>query len=132
MSGGMKLELDPESVQSIASAAIFDHMTQEARENVLKQAVEALLTPTPSRGGYGIGKTPLQLAFERAITTAAHQAIQEKIANDPEVSAKIHELLGPLLNAALEAEAENYDTSLADHLGQALGSWLAEQARKER
>lgn len=128
---GMEIKLDPESVQSIASAAIFDHMSQEMRDSVLKQAVESLLTPG-KREYYGTGKTPLQTAFDQAIAQAAYKAVQEKIAEDPEVRAKIQELLGPLLNSALEAEAKDYNTSLADALGNALGSWLAEQARKER
>lgn len=127
----MDLKLDPEAVQSIASAAIFEHLGQEARDSIVKQAVEHLLTPEKSRTGYGTGKTPIQNAFDQAITTVAYKVVKEQIENDPDVQERILEILGPLLVSATEAEAkEGFDAMLADRLGSALGSWLADVARR--
>ena len=128
----MDLKLDPEAVQSIASAAIFDHLDQEARDSIIKQAVQHLLTPEKDRNSYGVGKTPLQRAFDQAISQAAHKVVREQIENDPAVQEKILEMLGPLLNSAMEAEAKELDTTLADKIGSALGSWLADVARSKR
>lgn len=130
----MEIKLDAEAASSIAAAAIFDSLSQDARDSVIKQAVQHLLTPTKdSRPGYyGSGKTPLQTAFDQALTNAAYKAVEEKVKNDPEIHAHIQELLGPLLNKTLEAEAEHFDTSLADKLGGALAQWLAEMAQNAR
>lgn len=129
----MDLKLDPEAVQSIASAAIFEHLGQEARDSIVKQAVEHLLTPEKSRSGYGYGagETPIQKAFDQAITAVAYKVVKEQIENDPAVQERILEILGPLLVSATEAEAkEGFDAMLADRLGSALGSWLADVARR--
>lgn len=125
----MEIKLDAEAAASIASAAIFDSLSEEARDSVIKQAIEHLLTPEKDRMRTNHGQTPLQTAFNQALNTAAYKAVAEKVSNDPQVTAKIDELLGPLLLKAIEAEAEHYDNSLSDKLGSALGQWLAEKAR---
>jgi hypothetical protein len=124
----MEIKLDSEAAASIASAAIFESLSQQAREDVVKQAIASLLVPKTERG-YGSGKTPLQLAFENAISNAAYRVVDDKIKNDPDVTAHIEELLGPLINSAIKAEAEDYSRSIADVVGQALGTWLYEKAR---
>lgn len=128
----MEIKLDAETVAGIASAAIFDSMSQEARDSVMKQALQFLLTPEKNRNGYGVGETPLQTAFNSAIQQAAFKVVKEKIENDLEVQNHIRHILGPLLISALDAEAEEYNSSLADALGNALGVWLANQARERR
>lgn len=128
----MEIKFDAEAAASIASAAIFDSMAEDARDSVIKQAIQALLTPEKDRNSYGVGKTPLQQAFDMAIRESAFRAVREKIENDPEVQANINKLLGPLLISAMNAEGEEYNSSLADALGGALGMWLSEQARKNR
>lgn len=127
----MEIKLDAETAASIASAAIFDSMSQDARDTVLKQAVQALLTP--DKGSYSSpGKTPLQKAFEQAIEAAAFKAVREKIETDLEVQEAITKLLGPLLVSAMNAESENYNSSISEAIGKALGLWLAERARLDR
>lgn len=126
----MEITFDAEAAATIASAAIFDHMTQETRDHVIKQAVQALLTPETDARGYSQNKkTPLQIAFEQAIRDAAFKAVREKIQNDPKLEAAILELLGPLLKAGIEGEAKEYGSSLANALGDALGVWLSDVAR---
>lgn len=127
----MKVELDGSAVAEIASNAIFQSMSEDARESVLKQAVQILLTPEKDHRNHAYGKTPLQLAFEQALHAAAYKAVQEKIAEDPEVRAKIDELLGPLILGAVKEESSTYNDSLATAIGAAVGNWLAARARGE-
>jgi hypothetical protein len=127
----MEIKLDGTAVAELASAAIFQSLSEQQRESVLKQAVEALLTPDKNHHSTAYGKTALQQAFEQAIRQAAYNAVHEKIAQDPEVRAKIDELLGPLLLAAVDAESSEYRDSLADAIGNAIGGWLAAKARGE-
>lgn len=128
----MELKLDPESMASIASAAIFDQMPQVSRDEVIKQAIEYLLTPEKDRHQFGsVGKTPLQQAFESALRNAAFRAVEEHVKNDPQVTAHIQELLGPMINSALEGEASLYNSHLADAIGAALANWLGQISRRE-
>lgn len=126
----MEIKFDAEIVTGVATAAIFDSMSQEVRDSVIKQALQYLLTPEKNRNGYGVGETPLQTAFNSAIQQAAFKVVKEKIENDLEVQNHIRHILGPLLISAIDAEAETYNSSLADALGHALGVWLANQARE--
>jgi hypothetical protein len=126
------LTLDPESIQSIASAAIFDSLSAEARENVVKQAIQHLLTPEKDRNHYNYGKTPLQRAFDQAIYSAAQKAVDDAVKNDPAVKARIDELLGPLITGAIDELSANYQDDFALKVGQALGNMLSDAARDRR
>ena len=127
----MEIKIDTESMAQIASKAIFDELSQEQRDKVLLQAVQALLIPETNRNSFHVGKTPMQVAFDQAIQQAAQKAVQERIANSPEIRAKIDELLGPILLKGLEASAEHYDYGLSEAIGSAVGNWLAQKARGE-
>lgn len=127
----MEIKLDAEAAASIASAAIFDSLSQDARDSVIKTAIEFLLTPEKNRNNYGAGETPLQQAFNNAIREVAFRIVKEKIENDPQVEEAILDLLGPLLTSAMKVEGENYESKLADAIGQALGVWLSNQARRD-
>jgi hypothetical protein len=128
------IQLDPEAVAGIATAAIFDSLSHESRESIVKQAVEHLLTPEKSRTStYGsVSKTPLQLAFDQAISQVAFKVVKEKIESDPRIQEKIEELLGPLLLGALAAESSQFDDELSGKIGEVLGMWIAECARERR
>lgn len=125
----MDLKIDSEALGQIAAAAIFEQLSQDSRDTVIKQAIEYLLTPHKGPG-YMVGRSPLQIAFETALQEAATKAVREKIADDEEIKQHINELLGPIVNKALAVEAEKYRTELADAIGVALGNWLAEQAQR--
>jgi hypothetical protein len=128
----MDLKLDPEAVQSIAATAIFESLDANAREEILKQAIQQLLTPEKDRSRYGYGKTPLQRAFDQAISEAAFRAVREKIEADPEVQARIDELMGPLVSNAVTEMSADYQDGLASAIGSALGAYLAQHARDSR
>lgn len=124
----MEIKLDPEAVASIASAAILQSLSAEQRDEVIKQAVSALLRPDEGRG-FGSGKTPLQKAFDSAIANAAYRVVQEHIANVPEVEEAILKLLGPVLNGIVKEQSSQYNDELSGVIGSAVGSWLADRAR---
>lgn len=128
----MEIKLDSEAAASIASAAIFESLSQDQRENVLKQAVQHLLTPEKeTRPGYfGNGKTPLQKAFEQALSQAAYRAVEEHVKNDPKINEMIVNMLQPLIMPALEEEASQHNYLLSNKLGAAIADWLAEVARE--
>lgn len=132
-SGGrlMEIKLDGAAVAEIASTAIFQSMTEEARETVLKQAVQSLLTPEKNHRMSGFGKSPLQQAFEQAIQAAAFKAVHDQIANDPNLQIAIDKLMGPLILGAVKEGAVRYDDSLSEAIGRAVGSWIAEKSRGE-
>lgn len=127
------INLDNDALASIASAAIFDSLSESARADILTQAVQYLITPVKNPNGYGAASaSPLQEAFQRSLQQAAYKAVEEKIKDDPIVSKQIEDLLGPLVNGALESEAENWNTSLSQEIGKAVGNWLNAKAREAR
>lgn len=126
------IKLDAESFAGIASAAIFDSLTEEARGDIIKQALEHLLTPESNRG-FGVKPTtPIQQAFNQAIQSVAFKVVRDKIENDPTITAEIEKLIGPMVLGAIDVESETHSTSLADAIGGAVGTWLAEAARLRR
>ncbi len=127
----MEIKLDAEAAASIASAAIFNSLSEDYRNEVIKQAVQHLIAPSaPSSGSsYRPGPSPIQQAFERALTTAAYTAVEEKVKTDPTIQAEIEKLLGPLINGVLEEESARYNNELSDRIGKALGDWIAEVSR---
>jgi hypothetical protein len=127
----MEIKLDSEAFAGIASAAIFESLAAESRELIIKQALQHLMTPTKAQFGTP-GITPLQEAFNQAIYQVATKTIREKIEEDPEVNKYIYDMLGPIITPPLEATATNYDNGLSDALGQALGNWLGDEARKRK
>lgn len=128
-----QINLDPETVRSIAAAAIFEQIGEESREKVLQQAVQFLLTPKKGdRYTYGADKTPLQLAFDEAISQVTREVVKDKIAEDPRIKAKIEELLGPVVMGVLEESSAVYDLTLSDKIGQAFGDYIAEISRENR
>lgn len=126
------LTIDSDAMAAVASAAIFDSLSEDVRTDILTQAVQYLITPVKSQHYATPSKSPLQEAFERSLQNAAYQAVEEKIKNDETVAAQINELLGPLILGAMAAEGASYNDGLANAIGQALGSYLAEQSRKSR
>lgn len=130
----MEIKIDGEAAASLASKAIFDSLDQATRDDVVKQALQYLMTPKKSDTWSSTpGKTPLQEAFDQAIWQVATKVVRDRVENDPEVTARVNELLGPLITKAIDGEAESgYKDALANEVGQALGNWLAAEARDRR
>lgn len=127
----MEIKLDAEAAASIASAAIFNSLSEDYRNEVIKQAVQHLIAPSKPSGSssWNPGPSPLEQAFNQALTSAAYRAVEEKVKTDPTIQAEIDKLLGPIINGVLAAEAQRYNNELSDRIGKALGDWIAEVSR---
>lgn len=126
----MEIKLDTDAAASIASAAILQSLSEENKQAMIQQALQYLMTPERDRG-YGLSKSPMQNAFDSALHQAAHKVVQDHIASLPEVETAITDLLGPLLNGVVKKQSENWNDELAGVIGNAIGDWLADKARRD-
>lgn len=78
----MDLNINNEQMVTLVTKAIFDSMTPESREELLKGAISSLMV-TRKQGHYGAtDKTPLQEAFELAAFRVAQTIIEEEMKGD--------------------------------------------------
>jgi hypothetical protein len=64
--------------QARLNEAIFSALTEEAREKLLKYALESVLQKS---SGWG-NRSPLQVAFDTAISNYANKVVAEHLEND--------------------------------------------------
>jgi hypothetical protein len=73
---GMTLIMDEAAVSQIITKAILEGLGTEQRDQILAQAVAFLTTPTKDNYGRA-GKTPLQNAFDMALSGCATKVARE-------------------------------------------------------
>lgn len=90
----MKLELSDEQIQSAVSAAILQGISQENRDVLIKSAIEHLITP-PNKESYQTSPSPspLQAAFNHAVSDIARNMCHEELKKDSAVKEKIREII---------------------------------------
>lgn len=97
------IKLDPGSVEALVHKAILEQIGEEARDKLIEGALRYLITQ-PQGGGYGPKVSPLQQAFNNALTAAANQVAMDLVATSPKIKERINELLGETLGALMGHE----------------------------
>lgn len=89
----MDIKFTDEQLQQVITKAIFDSLTTEQKEDLLKKAVSSLLQPR-ERSGYSSysKKTQLQEAYELAAYQVASSLIAEEMKNDEVFKANVKKL----------------------------------------
>lgn len=93
----MTINITPEALAPVVSAAILQHLSTEERDGLITQALQYLVTPPkPAPGSYGrdVPETPLQQALRIGVANAARQVIDEVIADSGLVK-QIRDVLQP-------------------------------------
>ena len=87
----MNINLNSEQMTELVGKAIFDTMTPEARNDLLKQSITHLLTKPNS--SYGSQRdNPLQEAFKSAAHMVAERYAAQQLSADPEFQANMQSL----------------------------------------
>lgn len=88
----MDLKLTGTDLEPIVAKAIVDMLTPEKRDELIRNAVENLIT---KRDPYNTGqkKSELQQAFDRAVGRIADKMVEEKLTNDSAIMAELEKLL---------------------------------------
>lgn len=118
----INLNMDKDKLNEIVTKAIMDSLDAKTKENVIAQAVAFL--NKPKEGGYYDPKwTPLQDAFNRAVEVVARDVSIEMVRNDPQLRAKIKELLDKAISKVMEKS----DDEVANTLARSIISWLSKE-----
>lgn len=118
----MDIKISDEQMQSIVSAAVLQAMGTEARDTVMKAAIEYLLTPkSDDRYSYSKPKSPLQRAFENAIEVYAMGAAREWLEEREDARQQIRDLYV----AAYQKMVTDYQPDLIDRIAQQMARALS-------
>jgi len=88
--------MNEEQMTALVSKAIFDGLTQEAKDQMLQKALRHLMTKEEKSYGYGPKRTPLEEAFQSAAFTVTRQIAEDRLSNDPEFKANIESMFADL------------------------------------
>lgn len=122
-----EFKLDLSDMQAAMATQIVASLTDEAREKIITEAVNALIAPQ-QREVYGGRKEAapslIQEAFTSAVSGMARTIAHDMIEQNPEVERRIREAAGAAILTWMEADY-NLTGALADALAETFRNKLA-------
>lgn len=87
----MDLKLDQDAMQALVAKTIFESLTPEKREEILKSAIAYLAMPQEAGSGYGSRRrdSPLEAAFKTAAEYVTTRIVTEQLKEDADFTAKV-------------------------------------------
>lgn len=118
----MEVKIDAESVKGFVAEAVLRSLDAEARERLIRQAIEHLLKPQESPFGARSERiSPLEVAFRQAVEMVARKMVAEQVASDPAIS----EAIGKLVAAGIRRlEERSSDPKVSDAIADTIGKWI--------
>lgn len=102
----MELNISDEKLAGVVSTAILGAISEGQRDTLVTDAIKYLLTVDEKSGGYSYPKrTPLQQAFDDALTRTCHTMVSDMLKNDEAIQAEIKSLISDAYKKALENRA---------------------------
>jgi len=100
---------NPEELKALVTEAIFRSLDSAKRDELIKDALVALMEPK-SRGNWDRDrKSDLQMAYEEAIRQIAYEEVRKALVENADVKAKILELVNKAFLAVLSDPSKNSD-----------------------
>jgi len=117
----MDIKLEPDALRDVVSAAILKSLDEGKRDALIESAIKHLLTP---QGGsaYHKAESPLQTAFNNAVSLVAQQVAVETMKNDATVQANIQALLTEAFTKVMSENREKTVSTIADAIVKGLSS----------
>lgn len=106
------LNLDGEALREATVQAIMGVLTPEVKAKMLENAVQAILNP--STDSWNKNKSPLELAFERAVEQVAHTEAKRMIEEDGVIRKRVKDLLRSTADKVLGADPDKLAQRMAD------------------
>jgi hypothetical protein len=106
------LDLDADALREATVQAMLGVLTPEVREKVLEQAIRALMVP--SSNSWEKGKSPIEVAFERAVDDLAVKEAQRLVAEDSVLAERIRALLRQTADKVLDSDPEKLASKMAN------------------
>lgn len=92
----MNISMNEEQMTALVSKAIFDSLTQDAKDEMLQKALRHLMTKDDKSYGYGPKRTPLEEAFQGAASTVTRRIATEHLENDEAFKMNLESLFADL------------------------------------
>jgi|GEM_PF-4842166 len=108
----LTIQLDPVALREATAQAIMGTLTPEVRENLLRSAISNLLNK--KTGEYGMGKTELEIAFDRATTEVARELVREYVKSDASFMEKLNALIRETADRILNMPVDKMAEKMAD------------------
>lgn len=108
----LTIDLDGEALREATMQAMLGVLTPEVKAKLLESAVQAILKP--STDSWNKKKSPLELAFERAVEQVAGVEAKRMIEEDGEMRERIKELLRTTADKVLNADTDKLAQRMAD------------------
>lgn len=99
----VNISMNEEQMTALVSKAIFDGLTQEAKDEMLQKALRHLMTKDERSYGYGLKRTPLEEAMQQSAFAVARKIAEDRIASDEGFKANIEALFIDLGKALFES-----------------------------
>lgn len=120
--GNANFSLDADAIKEIIRASIIQAIDADARERLISEAIQFLMTPQKKYAG-APNVAPITEVFNQAVHNATRDIIFEEFRENPEVKKAISDVVHPMVVKLCEG---NYD-GLPDAIGTAFAGWLAER-----
>jgi len=106
------LQLDGDALREATVQAMLGVLTPEVKAKMLESAVQAILRP--STNSWENKKSPLELAFERAVEQVANAEAKRMIEEDGTMRERVKELLRVTADKVLDADMDKLAKRMAD------------------
>lgn len=108
----LTINLDPVAMREATTQAIMGILTPDVRERILQDAIYAVLKPSTDSWDRGI--SPIQRAFNEAVSSLAYDMAKEHVKNDPSISVKLKLLVEETANRILGQDVDKLSEKMAD------------------
>lgn len=109
----MEISLKEIDMKEVVTKAIFDSLEEKKKEQLIKAALESLLTV----GNSSYNRTsPLQDAFNDAVRIKSREIISEKLANDEAFKAELNKLISEAMTKFFTQKREEAIDKMVDGL----------------
>jgi len=92
-----------EALQALVTEAIYKHLDEKKREELIKSAITALLE-IKRKSPYEPAKSTLQECFESAVNQVARAVVGEKILKDERIKAEIAKVVNEGFEKVMSGE----------------------------
>lgn len=126
----IKIDFPQEKLQALVEGWVMDQLTAEQKEHILAQAIQYLMTPTPTSAyDKSPQKSPLQAAFDISLSQVIHKVAREMIENSPEVQAKCRQAMGEAMETFFTGSWDAPGSLFVSKMSEAFSAWFTEYRR---
>ena len=103
------MQLDSDTLGKLASEAIFNSLTQEKPDELLKEPITKIMAPEKSSSYGGKSTSILQDAFTEAVRKSVHEIVRKHFAESEEIRKQIESVTLAGVKKALDVSEEKYN-----------------------